>query len=87
MTYASLVASMRSHKTETHRVRVTVGCEKLNFCGITTTNCASLTTKKCLLNSVVLTPDARFMTLDIKKKLQYPNGKVRIYENCAGKYP
>ena len=39
---------------------------KLDFPGIITTNCASLTTTKCLLNSVVSIPDARFLTLDIK---------------------
>ena len=54
--YSRLVSSIRPHKTETHRVSVTVGGDKLYFPGITTTNCASLTTTKCLLNSVVSTP-------------------------------
>ena len=38
----------------------------LDFPGATTTHCASLTTTKCLLNSTISTPGARFMNLDIK---------------------
>ena len=56
VTYSRLVASIRSHKTETHRVRVTVGSNRLDFPGDTTTNCASLTTNKCLFNSTISTP-------------------------------
>ena len=52
-------------KTGTHIVCVTVGDEKLDFPGITNTNCASLTTTKCLINSTVSNPLAKFMTLDI----------------------
>ena len=66
VTYSQLVASIRSHKTKTHRVRVTIGGNKLELPGNTTTNCASLTTTKCLLNSTISTPGARFITLDIK---------------------
>ena len=64
VTYSQLVASIRYHKTETHRVRVTVGDKELDFTGVTTTSYASLTTTKCLLNSTVLTPVAQFLTLD-----------------------
>ena len=49
-----------------NRVRVTVGGDRLDFPGATTTHCASLTTTKCLLNSTISTPGARFMNLDIK---------------------
>ena len=62
---SSLVLSIRPHKTETHRVHVTVGGDKLDFPGITTTTCSSLTTTKCLINSMVSTPLDKFMTLDI----------------------
>ena len=44
VTYARLVSSIRPQKTETHRVHVTVGGDKLEFHGITTTTCASLMT-------------------------------------------
>ena len=66
VTYAQMVTSIRPTKAEVNRVRVTVGGDRLNFPGTTTTHCASLTTKKCLLNSTISTPGARFMTLDIK---------------------
>ena len=61
-----MVASIRPTKTEVNRVRVTVGGDRLNFPGATTTYCAGLTTTKCLLNSTISTPSARFMTLYIK---------------------
>ena len=76
--YSRLVASIRPHKTETHRVRVTVGGNRLGFPGDTTTNCASLTTTKCLLNITISTPGARFITLDIKNF--YYNTPMGRYE-------
>ena len=63
--YSCLVSSIRSHNIETHHIRVTVGSEKLDFPGITTTTCVSLTMTKCLINSTVSMPSAKFMTLDI----------------------
>ena len=68
VTYAHMVATICLHKTEVNRVRVTVGGNILDYPGATntTTNCASLTTTKCLLNRTVSTPDTWFMTLDIK---------------------
>ena len=64
--YSRLVASIQPHKIETHRVHVTFGRNRLDFPGDTTTNCASLTTTKCIFNSIISTPGARFITLDIK---------------------
>ena len=58
-------ASTRTTKSEVKRVRVTVGGNRLNFPGATTTHCTSLTTTKCLLNSTISTPGDGFMTLDI----------------------
>ena len=65
VTYSRLVASIRSHKTKTHRVCVTVNGNKLELPSNTTTNWARLTTTKCLLDSTISTPRARFLTLDI----------------------
>ena len=42
-----------------------MGGDRLDFPGATTTNCASITTTKCLLNSTISTPGALFMTIDI----------------------
>jgi hypothetical protein len=66
VTYGRLISSNRPTKPETHCVRVTVGGNKLDFPGLTATQCASLTTTKCLLNSTVSTPTAKFMVLDVK---------------------
>jgi hypothetical protein len=66
ITYGRLVSTIRPTKDEVHRVRVTVGGNCLDYPGITTTQCASLTTTKSLLNSTLSTPDAKFMVLDIK---------------------
>ena len=66
VTYARMVITIFPHKTEVNCVRVTVGGNILDYPGATTTNCASLTTTKCLLNSTISTPDDRLMTLDIK---------------------
>ena len=43
VTYSRIVASIRTHKTEKHRVRATVGGNRFNFTGYNTTNFASLT--------------------------------------------
>ena len=61
-----MFASIILTKTEVNRVRVTVGGNRLNFPGATTTHCAGLTSTKCLLNITISTPGARFITLDIK---------------------
>ena len=78
VTYSQLVASIRSHKKETHCVCVTVGGNRLDFPGDTTTNCASLTTTKCLLNSTISTPSALILTLDIN--IFYYNTPMGRYE-------
>ena len=66
VTYARMVATIRPTKAKFNRIRVTVGGNRLDFPGATTTHCDILTTTKFLLNSTISTPGARFMTLDIK---------------------
>ena len=62
-----MVASIRPTKAKVNHVCGTVGGDRLEFPGATTSHCTSLiTTKKCLLNSTISTPSARFMILDIK---------------------
>ena len=50
----------------------------MDFPDDTTTNFASLTTTKCILNSTISTPGARFITLDIK--IFYYNTPIGRYE-------
>ena len=57
---------IRPLKEEKYRVRITVGGDKLYFCGDASSVAASLATVKLLLNSVVSTKGAKFTTADIK---------------------
>ena len=61
-----MIATIRPTKTEVNSVRVTVGGNRLDLLGTTTTHCARLTNTKCLLNRTISTTSAHFMTLDIK---------------------
>jgi hypothetical protein len=65
-TYLRLVVADRPTKTQTCRVRFTVGGDQVNYPGGTSTKTSSLPTAKILFNSVVSTPNAKFMTADIK---------------------
>ena len=64
-TYAKIVASYRPEKADPNRIRITVGGDKINYPGDCGTPTADLLTVKLLLNSVISTKDAKFMTLDI----------------------
>jgi hypothetical protein len=65
-TYMRVVASIRMNKEETHRVRCTVGGDKVDYPGKVSTPTAELTTVKIHLNSVISTPGARYATLNVK---------------------
>ena len=78
VTYARLVASLRPHKKEVHRVRVTVGGDRLEYNGITSTQTASINTTKCLVNSTLSTREAKFMSADIKE--YYYGTRLKIFE-------
>ena len=66
VTYMRLVASIRPLKAETHRVRVTISGDRLDYDRFIYTVLASLTTVKLYLNSIISTPDTRYMSLEIK---------------------
>ena len=66
VTYGQVFMSIRPNKDETHRVRITVGGDKLSYDGPTARQCASLITTTILLNSVVSTILALFMCADIQ---------------------
>jgi hypothetical protein len=65
-TYASFVATERPHKAETKRVCLTVGGNLVNYLDKVSTPNADLSTIKLLLNSVISTPSARFITFNLK---------------------
>ena len=64
--YARIVCSIRPQKKEPYRTRMTIGGNLLDYAGNTKAPTADLVTMKLLLNSVLSTPGARFMTIDIK---------------------
>ena len=66
VTYPKIVCDIRPRKAETHRTRITVGGNLLDYAGTLTTPTATITTAKCLFNSVVSTPAAKCVLADIK---------------------
>jgi hypothetical protein len=65
-TYLHIVCADRPEKLQPHWVRHTIGADQINCPGSTSTKTADLTTVKTLFNSVISTPDGRFMTVDLK---------------------
>ena len=65
VSYCRLVAVLQPKKSETHRVRVTVGADRLEYDGNCSTYCAGLVLVKTHLNSTISTQNTRHATLDI----------------------
>jgi hypothetical protein len=66
ITYGKLVCDFKPHKNENHRVRLTVGGDRLNYSGETATSTADTTTFKILINSTLSTAESKMMMMDIK---------------------
>ena len=66
MTYGRLVCDIKEHKSETHRTRLTVGGNLLDFPGLLSKPTATVTTAKCLFNSVISTLGAKCLAADVK---------------------
>jgi hypothetical protein len=65
-TYLRVVCAFRPEKDDPYRVRWTVGGNLIEYLHDASTKTADLTTVKCLINSVLSTPNARFLTADLK---------------------
>ena len=78
VTYGRFVCDVRPQKAEPNRTRLTVGGNLLDYPGAVSTKTADITTCKCLFNSVVSTPGAKYMTVDIKNF--YLNTPLDQYE-------
>ena len=78
VTYARVVVDYRPQKQDPNRVRITVGGNLINYPGELTTRTADLVTSKILWNSVISTPNARFITADLK--LFYLTAPLDRYE-------
>jgi hypothetical protein len=65
-TYLRVVCAYRPEKDNPERVRWTCGGDRVDYPGKVSTETADLTSSKILFNSVISTPDARFMGIDLK---------------------
>ena len=66
VTYGRIVCSFRPEKRDPHRVRLTVGGDRINYpedCGMPT---ADMILFKILVNSIISTPNAKCLMMDIK---------------------
>ena len=63
--YLKIVCDIRPNKAETHRTCITLGGNLLDYAGTLTTPTATITTAKCIFNSVVSTPEAKCVLADI----------------------
>ena len=66
VTYMRMVTADKPFKAETRRNRGTAGGDRINYPFEVSTKTAELATAKLLFNSVISTPNAKFMSLDIK---------------------
>ena len=83
VTYGRIVCDFWEGKDEENQTRLTVGGDRINYPGETQTPTADLLTIKLLLNSVISTKGAEFMTIDIKNF--YLNMPLERYE-CTSDY-
>ena len=65
-TYGRLVCDIKPNKAETHRTRLTIGGNLIEYPGEKSTATADLITIKCQLNAIISERYAKFFTLDIK---------------------
>ena len=65
ITYGQFVCSVRPEKEEKNRTRFVVVGDRINYPGEVATPTAEMLVAKMLFNSVISTPGAKFMTMDI----------------------
>jgi hypothetical protein len=65
ITYARICANYRPEKADPNRIRITLGGNLVNYPGDVGTRTADMLTVKLLFNSMISTPGAKFMSLDI----------------------
>jgi hypothetical protein len=63
--YGSFVVDIKDHKDEKERTRLTVGGDQIEYPGEQSTRKAGLTTTKILTNSVISTPNTKFLVINI----------------------
>ena len=63
--YILILCDIRPQKKETHRVRLTVGGNKLTYYGPVSIPTADLTTDKIHCNSILSTADGKYLIVDV----------------------
>ena len=76
--YARVDVNNRPEKEEVNQTRITAGGDQLESQGDTSTETAGLETAKMVSNSVLSTPDAKFMTIDVS--IMYLNTPLQKYQ-------
>ena len=66
VTYARIVVDYRPQKSDPNRVRITAGGNLISYPEELTTRTVDLTTTKMVWNSVISTPQEKYMCVDIK---------------------
>jgi hypothetical protein len=66
ITYARVVVNHRPQKEDPTHIRITAEGNLINYPGELTTQTVDITTAKLHWNSMLSTPNAKFMCLDIK---------------------
>ncbi len=85
--YARIVCVFCDRKKGKYRTRITMGGNLVNYPGDCETPTANLLTVKLLLNSIISTPNAKFMTLKLKdfylmkpmKRYKYFHMKLELF--------
>jgi len=66
-TYANPVVDYRPQKEDPHRIRITAGGNLINYKGNASVRMVNINTTKIHWNSMISTPNAKYMCLGIKK--------------------
>jgi hypothetical protein len=67
ITYGKIVCDYKPHKKEKERVRIMVGCDRLDYSRDIATSTADINTLNILINSTLSTKDAAMMMMDMRK--------------------
>ena len=65
VTHGIIFCDIKTQKYETHRTRLTVGGNLIDYPGEVTTPTSDITTAKTLINSIISTPNDIFLCADI----------------------
>ncbi len=77
VTYARVVVDHRPQKEDPNCIQIKAGGSLINYPGKLTTQMVDIMTAKLLSNSVLSTPGAKYMCLNIKKRLPFhPTGQI-----------